>query len=212
MASIMIHLETAWRLMQSGGLFYGKINDPGEYYLGIIAPDSVNLDGFAEKEIRWAAHLRAKTPKQWYQNIGEFYQKKREKLNHDFLLGYAVHNITDAAFDETLHEPIWAAAKKADTARIYENPNDAGWAECFRYDYFQQNQCWWVQDVSPALKSAQAYKINKLPADLIDRYRLYLMDSYFCTLEREAPKVITKEIVWLLADYVESQCCKILSV
>lgn len=212
MASIMIHLETAWRLMQPGGLFYGKISDPDDYYLGVIAPDSVNLGGFAEKEIRWAAHLRAKTPKQWYQNIGEFYQKKREKANHDFLLGYSVHNITDAAFDETLHNPIWAAAKKADTARTYESSNDAGWAECYRYDYFQQDKPWWVQEVKPALESAQARRINKIPAELIDRYRLYLLDSYFGTLEKDFPKVVIKEMVWLLADYVESQCCKILSV
>lgn len=208
MASIMIHLETAWRLIQPGGRFYGTISSPGSYYLGVTAPDSVNLDGFAEREIRWEAHLRAKTPKQWYQNVGEFYRKKKEKINQDFLLGYAVHNITDAAFDETLHEPIWAAARKADTAGFYKSSNDAGWAECFRYDYAQQKEVWWIQDVRPALESAQASRINKLPAEQIDHYRHFLLNSYFGTLEKEPPKVITKEMVWLLADYVELQCCR----
>ena len=44
MASIMIHLQTAHRLLQPGGLLFQRVRDPGQYYLGVTAPDSVNLD------------------------------------------------------------------------------------------------------------------------------------------------------------------------
>ena len=43
MASIMIHLQTAHRLLQPGGLLFQRVRDPGQYYLGVTAPDSVNL-------------------------------------------------------------------------------------------------------------------------------------------------------------------------
>ena len=98
MASIMIHLQTAHRLLQPGGLLFQRVRDPGQYYLGVTAPDSVNLDGFASKEIRWAAHLRAKTPKEWYQNIEEFYQKRRKKADPDF----AIYNGDDVMLLPTI--------------------------------------------------------------------------------------------------------------
>lgn len=210
MASIMIHLQAAHRLLQPGGLLCGKIIHPSNYYLGVIAPDSVNLDGFAEKEIRWSAHLRAKTPKEWYQNIGTFYQKQQDKSDHDLLLGYIIHNITDAAFDETLHNPIWTASSKAD-ASPSKDVNDSGWEECYRYDFSQRNESWWTQEVMPALAQSKVEKINKLSASQIERWRDYLLKGYMDTLEKSAPKVITKEMVWLLGDYVEFICKKILT-
>lgn len=208
MASIMIHLQTAHRLLQPGSLLFQKVREPGQYYLGVTAPDSVNLDGFASKEIRWAAHLRAKTPKQWYQNIEEFYHKQLKKADPDFLLGYVFHNVTDAAFDETLHNPIWAAAAKAYAPEL--SANDAGWEDSFRYDMSQREADWW-REVRPALAGARCQDFHTISGELMGRHRDYLLTDYWERPCQEPPKVITREMVWLLADYTEGPLAKILT-
>ena len=207
MASIMIHLQTAHRLLQPGGLLFQRVRDPGQYYLGVTAPDSVNLDSFASKEIRWAAHLRAKTPKEWYQNIEEFYQKRRKKADPDFLLGYIFHNITDAAFDETLHNPIWAAAGRAYGSAM--SVKDAGWEVSFRYDMSQREADWW-KEVRPALAGARCRDFHTISGEQMGRHRDHLLTDYWDRPCQEPPKVITREMVWLLADYTEGPLAKIL--
>ena len=108
MASIMIHLAVAYRLAQSEGFCSTAIRDRGSYYLGAVAPDAVNMDGFAPKALRWAAHRREKTVKEWYHSIAGFWktQLQNNRINPDLLLGYVVHILTDAAFDETLEDEL----------------------------------------------------------------------------------------------------------
>lgn len=207
MASIVIHLGVAYRIAQQSGLLSGKIQTEGSYYLGVIAPDAVNLDGFASRQVRWASHLRERTPREWYASAGKFYRKQLKNgfPDRDLLLGYLVHTLTDAAFDETLHDPIWAAAGKMSSLRG-ENleSNDAGWEECFRFDRSQLAMPWWTQTVRPALAAGKPQEIGTIPAELLGRYQDHLLYLYERELPREKPQVITPEMVWLLGDYVES--------
>ena len=74
---------------------HGKIADLPQFYLGCILPDWGET-----KEIRWLAHFRSNDINEWYKSNLDFYWRNVGNFNNDFLLGYIIHNITDAAFDE----------------------------------------------------------------------------------------------------------------
>lgn len=81
-----------------------KINkDSYEYYLGLLAPDTPNLEGFAPKEERWMAHQRRKDYGEWRKSLKEFYAKEKNNYNEDFIIGYYIHILTDIVFDDFLY-------------------------------------------------------------------------------------------------------------
>ena len=73
MPTCLFHLNVSKKIAEK----YPKYDTPN-FYIGTIAPDAVNLNGFAEKNIRWAAHKRAKNLDEWKQNIIEFYNKEKK--------------------------------------------------------------------------------------------------------------------------------------
>lgn len=77
-----------------------KYLDNYNFYLGCIAPDSVNFLGFAPKEERWTAHLRSNNLSTWKNNIISFYKENKDKYNEVFLKGYITHIMTDIIYDE----------------------------------------------------------------------------------------------------------------
>ena len=61
MPIISIHEEVAIKLAKQH-----KNLDTKDFYLGTLAPDTVNLNyGFAPKELRWTAHQRRKDLSDW---------------------------------------------------------------------------------------------------------------------------------------------------
>ncbi len=88
MPTAAIHEEVTYLITRK----YSKL-DTSDFYLGVIAPDSINLEGFAPKEIRWTSHLRAKNLDIWLENVKEFYQNNKNNYNEYFLLGYILHII-----------------------------------------------------------------------------------------------------------------------
>ena len=204
MASMLIHLAAAYRLQQEGGLLHDLIKDPASYYLGVAAPDSVNLDGFASKEIRWEAHQRAQTPKGWYVRAGAFYHRLKEEHfpDQDLLLGYLVHILTDAAFDETFHDPIWVSAAIRSGGKL--SRQDAGWAECDRFDQSQLSESWWLDTVRPALTAAKPVAIGPISEELLCRQQKYLLERFSRRVDDTPAQIITQELIWTLGDYVGS--------
>ena len=47
-----------------------------EYYLGLMAPDAVNVKHFANKQERWTSHVRDKDLNIWKENLKKFYKKE----------------------------------------------------------------------------------------------------------------------------------------
>ena len=70
MPNIFIHEKVAYNIAKEN-----KYLDTPNFYLGVMAPDAVNLNGFAPKEERWTSHLRDKKLSTWRQNIIDFYNK-----------------------------------------------------------------------------------------------------------------------------------------
>lgn len=95
MPTVPIHEEVAYNIACK----YKQLHSL-DFYLGAMAPDAVNVNGFAQKEVRWKAHLRSKNLEEWKKNIVNFYEKYTGIYNINFLLGYVVHVMTDIIFDE----------------------------------------------------------------------------------------------------------------
>ena len=80
MPCIRIHEEVAY--------YYAKKNkefDNSNFYLGVLAPDTPNLNGFAPKIERWTAHQRAKDYQEWKNNIIKFYNENKTKYDKYFI-------------------------------------------------------------------------------------------------------------------------------
>ena len=100
MPSITIHLQV-------GYLISRKINiNTYNYYLGLIAPDSPNLNGFGTKEERWTAHIRKKDLNKWRKNLKDFYYNEINNYPKDFLLGYYIHILTDIIYDDYFYKLV----------------------------------------------------------------------------------------------------------
>ena len=97
MPSSNIHLKVAYELNK-------RLNiNSIDFIVGNIAPDAVNINGFAPREERWTAHLRDKDLDTWIENAKTFYKQNEGKIDNDFLLGYTSHLLTDVLHDKYLY-------------------------------------------------------------------------------------------------------------
>lgn len=171
MPTSLFHLNVSKKIAEK----HQKYDTPN-FYIGTIAPDAVNLNGFAEKSIRWAAHKRAKNLDEWKQNIIGFYNQEKNNFKEDYLLGYVVHVLTDIVADELyyqdgLYEDIVKNRTSEDKAfgffkdqiQVYENS--------------QLNEEWW-KDVKEKLKSAEAYEINNITKSEIYGWKDKVLNDY----------------------------------
>lgn len=96
-----IHEEVALNISNK----YKYLNN-NDFYLGNYAPDSVNLNGLAEKNLRWTAHQRKNNLNDWRKSIKEFYQKEKNSYSKEFLLGYITHILTDIIYDDLFYDDV----------------------------------------------------------------------------------------------------------
>ena len=80
--------------------------DNYNFYLGNIAPDAVNLNGFAESKIRWEAHIRDANLSVWKNNAIKFYNDYKDSYDESFLKGYITHLFTDIIYDEKYYDRV----------------------------------------------------------------------------------------------------------
>ena len=107
MPNIFIHEKVAYNIAKEN-----KYLDTPNFYLGVLTPDAVNLNGFAPKEERWTSHLRDKNLSTWRQNIIDFYNKEKSNYASYFLDGYLIHILTDIIFDDYFYSNVIDLIKK----------------------------------------------------------------------------------------------------
>lgn len=169
MASSMIHLYAGMRFAETFPQF-----DTPEFYFGCVAPDCVNLDGFAAKEVRWHAHRRAASVSEWKENLAAFC-RETDGADPQLKTGCAVHILTDILWDEFFHETIWT---KAETLSLPCGGESPGWAECYRFDRSQIEKSWWTEKVRPALQKAKVSSVNGLDKALLKRWQEHIAQNY----------------------------------
>lgn len=117
MPNIMIHEKVAYNIAKKD-----KKLDTPNFYLGALAPDAVNLNGFAPKEKRWTSHLRDKDLNVWRENIKKFYYNEKDNYPTDFLKGYFIHILTDIVYDDYFYLKVTKRIKEDNKSIIDPHP------------------------------------------------------------------------------------------
>ena len=107
-----------------------------EFYLGLMAPDAVNVEHFANKQERWTSHVRDKDLNIWKENLKKFYKEEKNKTNNDFLLGYTIHILTDIVYDEYFEEKIHKEILKNNQEKDYWYIK---WSDMDKYSFKEQS-------------------------------------------------------------------------
>ena len=159
------------------------------YYLGCVAPDAPNLDGFASKEIRWSAHLRREDPEDWIRHALKW--AKEKEGNPSLRMGYAVHIIGDAVWDLRFEKGLQKAVKADGLSR--EERFQRRWNEHYRFEQEQLQEDWWIREVRPLLAQAEPEGINGLSAEQLRRLRDHLVTDYAPAPQGETVGYVTPE-------------------
>lgn len=195
MPSIMIHEEVAYYLSS-------RINiNSYNYYLGVLTPDSVNIDGFGSKIDRWTAHLRSNNYSEWRLNIKDFYDSNKDKYDKDFLLGYYVHVLTDIIYDDYIYLDVRDKI-------IEDGVSEDDAHKAMRYDmdkyYFDG-----INKVIEILNSSDdTFDINNISSDLLYRWKNKCINTFN---NRNDSIYITDEVINNLNEMVYREVLMILN-
>lgn len=190
MPSATVHLKIAYMMKNEIG-----IKNEAEFYMGAIAPDSVNLDGYASEQERYSAHIRSKNYAEWKENIKRFYDEEKVRFigNEDFLKGYIFHLYTDIAWDETVQPNLFRFLRAQGFAE--EKFKEQKWRELFRLNYVLAKQDWYGE-AREKLKNAVFFETAGVTAELMKKYRDYILGDY------EKDKMISEPPIYLNEDFI----------
>lgn len=169
-----------------------------DYYLGLLAPDSPNLNGFAPKEERWPAHVRRKDLNEWREALLGFYLESKNNYPKDFLLGYYIHILTDIVFDDFFYKKIrkginMQGYSKEDAHQIMSNDME-------EY-YFNE-----FDEIKELLKNNEtSYSINNISKELLTSWKDKIINAPIKSNKRE---FVTEEVVENLAHIVYEELLK----
>jgi hypothetical protein len=110
------------------------VADLPSFLLGSIAPDAVNVNGFAPREVRYKAHLRSRSYDEWKRNIAAFRTEHEAEYTScpDFFKGVLLHLYTDIAWDELVQPLLFAEFRRRGVPD--DDFTDEKWKELDRLD------------------------------------------------------------------------------
>ncbi|MDD4699745.1 MAG: hypothetical protein PHV07_05740, partial [Oscillospiraceae bacterium] len=152
-------------------------NEHSMFFLGSIAPDAVSVDRFADKAIRWAAHLRENDLDLWQENVKSFYKANQRSYQPSYLKGYVFHIITDIVWDRFynpyLYKYLTLMGVKSDMLRTRR------WSELHGYEESQLQSDWLINDVIPALITSVPADINSVSKQKIEQLKVQVINKDF---------------------------------
>ena len=193
MPNIMIHEKVGYYISK-------KINiNSYDYYLGLLAPDTPNLEGFAPKEERWMAHQRKKDYDEWRSSILSFYNREKNNYPKDFILGYYIHLLTDIVYDDFLYLKV-----REEILKEYDmdKSHDIMRKDMDKY-FFNE-----INDIKEILNSSEkSYDILNISSKKLILWKekemslwdhlntsKYINDEIICFLEEEVYNELVKQI------------------
>lgn len=186
MPGSIVHLKTAFELVEINGI--DKSNLPN-YLLGAIAPDSVNLNGHAPKDIRWRTHHRNKDIKVWYNMVVDFYNENKTRYDINFLKGYVVHLLTDILWDIQVNTLIHNVFREENVP--IENQKSLRWQEITAYENTQINEDWFKTAVEQ-IRRGKAVAIDGMETEVIEGWR----DNFLSKIKDKGnrPRIVTEKV------------------
>ncbi|MCI8699931.1 MAG: hypothetical protein HFJ47_01145 [Clostridia bacterium] len=169
MPTSIIHLKVGYEYAKKY-----KQYDNKQFYLGLIAPDAVNLNGFAEKEKRWNAHIRDKDLDIWKSNITNFYRQNKNDFDNNYIYGYLIHVLTDIYFDEKNPTKLFP---KIQNEVGHEKVREEYSKQMDLYERSQLTTEWWKY-VESKLKNSEAETINNIEKEYIEKWKELILKDY----------------------------------
>lgn len=163
MPSIMIHEVIAIELAKK----YQNL-DNSNFYLGVLAPDAVNINGLAPKDIRWYSHLRNADLDTWLDNVKRFYEEKRNNYNKYFLFGYLTHIVTDIIYDKYFYKTTIEKILKEDISR--EDAHNVLIDAMNEFTYHEEVRDY-LAKVKDELKNVKTYSIRNIDSDTLNKWK-----------------------------------------
>ncbi|MCR5656906.1 MAG: zinc dependent phospholipase C family protein [Butyrivibrio sp.] len=184
MASQMIHMEVAYRLMDSLDIKESK----AEFILGSVAPDSVHFEeDYLPKKVH--SHLfencgpwgDTQDYDNWIANIGAFWNKyvvgETEPAKRSLLIGICVHCLTDYWNDLM----IWRALqKKMIPPMTYDGFKEAYYPESHRIDRWLFQNSEHSGEIIELLKSSKETDFEDyIKAEAITKMKDHLINTQY---------------------------------
>lgn len=204
MPSAPIHLQVAMLVCDRL-----SVKDMPQFLLGSVAPDSVNLEGFAPKEVRYMAHARSISLSEWKKSAGELYSTlpKENPSQQSFALGVLTHIMTDILWDEFVQPTLFEAIKlESDTD---DSLRERKWLELYRYNSRAIKMPFYKNAIE-LLKKAEPTEYRNISSELMASYRDYLVEGYKDKLLDGEPVVLCEQMVVDTADRVLLQIKQII--
>ena len=185
MAFQMIHMEIAYRLLNR----IPQIENPAEFILGSVAPDSVHMNPNYDVSMKVKSHMfkgcgtwsDTQDYQRWNSNINnvfcEYAMTKKGQAYRDFVIGLCVHCLTDYWNDLK----IW---KKLQSENIppmdFEEFKEAYYPEAKGIDLWLYQNSKNTKTIRKMLTNAVAIEVEGLvnKAD-IERQRSYLLNIQY---------------------------------
>ena len=194
MPSFPVHIVVAQMLCGEIG-----VSSKPEFMLGTIAPDSVNLKGFASRDVRYGAHIRSVDYEVWKNDLSQFYKQNLAKFQDCayYLKGYVFHCITDIAWDEAVQPKLFEYLQsRGELTR--EEITKLKWEELFRFNSLLVGREDFLSAVSE-LEKAQPRAIATVTAEQVSEYRDYVVNDYKDKISTQPPQFLNTDHVALCA-------------
>lgn len=198
MAFQMVHMEVAYRMLE----YMPDMKYKEDFILGSVAPDSVHMETVYKVENKIDSHLFwgcgpwAKTTdsEKWKNNILDFWEKSKEikDVSREFLMGYAVHCLTDYCNDLN----VWIALKNK--SKIPEEElKKLYYPEARGIDQWLFLNSPNAKNIMELLEKGRAFSIeNKVKKEMIEKEKLHLLNRQYKTdLTDEVRANLRDEIV-----------------
>lgn len=173
--------------------------DNYDFYLGLIAPDSVNYLGFALKVDRWTAHLRDKDLSIWKSNIINYYNENKDNYNESFIKGYITHIMTDIVYDESFYLDVTLPMKS-----IGKVDHDAHLYMLEEMKAFVNNKDF-IYTKEILSKNNNTYSIRNISSELLSNWKNKIIEEEPSNIK---PQFITDKIIDDLTNIVEEELIK----
>lgn len=190
MPSSPVHLYVARLIAEDLG-----VTDMAQYLLGSVAPDSVNLGGFAPQEKRYEAHNRSLDLDEWKKKALSVYEDTKG-VDEDFAKGVLTHILTDIFWDELIQPDM--LSRLGQEGDGYEDLREKKWQELYRFNTLITSKEWYP-DVLDTLKGAKPLDFRNIDKEMMKGFRDYVCEDYADKLDEEKPRVLTEDTVIITA-------------
>lgn len=189
MPSSVVHLFVAQKLVD-----FLRIKNLPQFYLGAISPDAVNLEGFADQNTRYTAHIRSRSVSQWLLNIKNYIAEKEADYfsEADFFKGFILHLITDIAWDEAVQPELFEGLIKAGFNK--ENLSREKWNELYRFNGQLMAEPLWGE-IRNHLKNSHGVAVSTVSVQLLEKFRDDLLSEDYKKVNFSEPLVLSPKNV-----------------